>query len=112
MKLSIIVPVHNTERYLPECINSLVNQTYRNKEIILVDNGSTDLSGDICDRYAGLYDCIRVVHQENQGVQGARNTGLKYAAGELIALVDSDDGIDYDFYEILISELIKTQNQY
>ena len=110
MKLSIIVPVHNTEKYLPECIDSLVNQTYRDKEIILVDNGSTDSSGEICDRCAEQYDFVRVIHQENQGIQGSRNTGLKYAVGELIAFVDSDDGIDHDAYEILISELVKTQS--
>ena len=107
MKLSIIVPVHNTEKYLSECVNSLINQSYQDKEIILIDNGSTDESGKMCDEFAHNNDCVITIHQENRKVYGARNRGLEVATGDYIALVDSDDGMDRDAYEIMIRELEK-----
>lgn len=107
-KLSIIVPVYNVEKYLKVCLDSLVNQTYQNKEIILVDDGATDSSGLICDSYCEKYGFIRVIHKKNGGVQSARNIGLDDAQGDYIALADSDDAVDHDCYEVLIDALEKT----
>lgn len=91
MLVSIIVPVYNAEKYLSQCIESIINQTYKNLEIILVDDGSKDSSGQICDIYSQKDSRIRVVHKENGGVSVARNTGLDIANGEFIAFVDADD---------------------
>ena len=102
MKISVIVPIYNTERYLSECIDSIIRQTYRNLEIILVDDGSTDKSFTICNNYAMLDERIQVVHQANQGVSAARNNGLSRASGDLISFVDSDDTLDDDMYELLV----------
>lgn len=99
--ISIIVPVYQVKEYIGECVESLLAQTYEDLEIILVDDGSTDGSGEICDRYAAGDDRIRVVHQENQGPSAARNAGLDCAGGEYIAFVDSDDVVTPDFIEIL-----------
>lgn len=90
-KISIIIPVYNVELYLRTAIDSALNQTYENKEIILVDDGSTDQSGKICDEYAEQYDCITVIHQENGGLSAARNTGIANSNGDYIAFLDSDD---------------------
>lgn len=89
--ISIIIPVYNSEKYLAKCIDSVLTQTYPNYEVILVDDGSTDKSGKICDEYASRFDRIKVLHQENCGVAAARNNGVKKSVGELIAFVDSDD---------------------
>lgn len=89
--VTIIVPVYNVRAYVGECVESLLSQTYTNLEIILVDDGSTDGSGAVCDEYAKKDGRVRVIHQENQGLSGARNTGLDHAEGEYIAFVDSDD---------------------
>lgn len=94
--ISIIVPVYNAEKYINRCIDSLVNQTYKNIEIILIDDGSDDKSGFLCDTYAKKDDRIRVVHQENQGVSVARNRGIDVAKGEWIIFVDADDWLDID----------------
>lgn len=107
-KISIIVPVYNVASYLSECINSLLNQTYKNFEIILVDDGSNDDSGMICDDYDSKYNNIKVVHQENAGLPAARNAGLKVATGEYIGFIDSDDYIDKDMYRILVEKIIET----
>ena len=107
-KLSIIVPVYNIGQYLEECIESLIEQTYSDKEIILVDDGSTDNSGKICDAFAGNYSYIKVIHQENKGLPFARNAGLEIAEGEYIGFVDSDDVIKKDMYKKLISALEET----
>ena len=90
-KISVIVPVYNVEPYLRKSINSLVEQTYSNLEIILVDDGSTDGSEAICDEYADRYPHIKVIHQKNAGQSAARNAGIEMAAGEWIAFLDSDD---------------------
>ena len=103
--ISVIVPVYNTEKYLYRCVESICNQTYRNLEIILVDDGSTDGSGAICDQLSGEDDRIRVIHKENEGASAARNTGLDLAKGEYIGLVDSDDYISTDMYEKLFELL-------
>lgn len=99
--ISVIVPVYNVEAFLPKCLDSVTGQTYRNLEILLIDDGSTDSSGQICDQYARKDSRIRVIHQENQGLAAARNTGLDEAAGAYVAFVDSDDWIDRDMYEFL-----------
>lgn len=92
-KFSIIVPVYNVEKYLHECLRSILGQTYSDYEIILVDDGSTDSSGEICDEYASKYPNVHVYHQENQGLSAARNFGVQNAIGEYIWFVDSDDVI-------------------
>ncbi len=107
--ISIIVPVYKVERYLSQCIDSIINQTYTNLEIILVDDGSPDNCGMICDEYARLDNRIKVIHKENGGLSSARNAGLDIATGEYIGFVDSDDYID----DLLVSEtinIIKKEN--
>ncbi len=93
MQLSIVVPVYNVEKYISKCIESIVAQTNKNFELILVDDGSTDNSGSVCDQYARKYDFIRVYHIQNRGIGGARNYGVKHAEGEYILFVDADDYI-------------------
>lgn len=107
--ISIIVPVYQVKEYVGECIESLLTQTYTNLEILLVDDGSTDGSGAICDQYAGRDARVRVVHQENQGPSAARNAGLDCAKGEYIAFVDSDDVVLPDFIETLFGLVKKYQ---
>ena len=96
--ISVIVPVYNVESYVAECIESIQNQTYMNLEIILVNDGSTDASGDICDQYAAYDERIKVIHQENGGLSAARNTGIEAANGDYIAFVDSDDYVGLTLY--------------
>lgn len=96
--LSVIVPVYKVEAYLDKCISSIVNQSYKNLEIILVDDGSPDRSGAICDKWAAKDSRIRVIHQENQGGGAARNAALDAANGELLAFADSDDYLASDMY--------------
>lgn len=104
-KISIIVPIYNVQSYLKKCIESLIQQTYENIEIILVNDGSTDNSGKICDYYALKDNRIKVVHQKNGGVSYARNTGLAYSTGDYIAFVDPDDWIDKNMYEKMLEVL-------
>lgn len=107
MKLiTIIVPIYNIEKYIERCIESIIAQTYKNLEIILVDDGSTDQSGRICDVYAKQDKRIKVIHKENGGLSDARNAGLDIAGGEYIGFVDGDDYIDGDMYETLWKEMI------
>lgn len=108
-KLSVIVPVHNVEEYLRQCLDSLVCQTYPLKEIILVDDGSSDNSGKICEEYAARYDDVICYHKEAGGESSARNFGLNKATGDYITFVDSDDAVDWDIHEKLI-EAIKQTN--
>lgn len=103
--VSVIVPVYNVENYLGRCLDSIVGQTYQNLEIILVDDGSTDRSGEICRRYAAMDPRIQLVVQENRGPSAARNTGLDCMTGEYVTFVDSDDYISRYFIEILFSKL-------
>lgn len=105
-KISVIIPVYNTEQYLDKCIESVVNQTYKNLEIILVDDGSTDKSGIICDKWKEKDERIIVIHKENGGVASARNIGLTYVTGDYIAWVDSDDWLENNVYEIVIKEML------
>lgn len=110
--LSIIVPVYNVEKYLDRCMESLLNQTYQNKEIILIDDGSTDDSGLICDRYNSKYPFVYVIHKKN-GWQGeARNFGLDISKGEYVAFVDPDDWIEPDGCQKLIQELDRTESDF
>lgn len=99
--ISIIVPVYNVEKYLERCVNSIINQTYKNIEIILVDDGATDTSGKICDELKERDKRITVIHKTNGGLSDARNAGLKIANGEYIGFVDSDDYIEKDMFETL-----------
>ena len=103
-KLSVIVPVYNTERYLRECIDSILAQTFADFELILVDDGSTDGSGAICDEYAGRDLRVRVIHQENGGVTRARKAAMKMAAGSWISFVDSDDWIHPGMLEMMLEK--------
>lgn len=101
--ISVIVPVYKVERYLDRCLESITGQTYRNLEILLVDDGSPDLSGEICDRWGSQDNRIRVIHQKNQGAGAARNAALDVAKGELIGFVDSDDYLSPQMYAYLYS---------
>ena len=101
-KISIIVPIFNIEKYLSRCLDSILEQTYKNLEVILVDDGSVDNSGMIADKYARKDQRIKVIHQVNQGVSAARNTGIDLATGDYIGFVDGDDYIEPDMYEILM----------
>lgn len=103
--ISIIVPVYNVETYLEKCVNSIINQTYKNLEVILIDDGSTDSSGIICDEIARKDSRIKVIHKKNFGVSAARNLGLDNANGEYIGFVDSDDWIEPNMYELLYREI-------
>ena len=105
--ISIIVPVYQVRDYVGECVESIRQQTYTNLEILLVDDGSTDGSGEMCDEYARTDERIRVIHQENRGQAGARNTGLDNVQGEYIAFVDSDDLVLPDYIEVLYMLLTK-----
>ena len=105
-KISIIVPVYNVDKYLKKSLDSLINQTYKNIEIILIDDGSTYNRGKICDEYKKIDKRIKVIHQENKGLSGARNTGLKNKTGDYITFVDSDDYVEKDYIEFLY-KLIK-----
>ncbi|OJH47577.1 glycosyltransferase family 2 protein [Lactococcus lactis] len=106
--ISVIVPVYNVKEYLEECIRSIINQTYENLEIILVDDGSTDGSSEICDEYAARDKRIRIIHKENGGLSSARNVGINHANGLYISFVDSDDWLELDLYKILYGAIKAT----
>ncbi|MBQ4425760.1 MAG: glycosyltransferase [Lachnospiraceae bacterium] len=108
-KISIIVPVYKVEEYLDACVQSLLNQTWPDLEIILVDDGSPDTSGSLCEKYAVIDSRVRVLHQENGGLSAARNSGLALAEGDYIAFIDSDDWIDPDMMESMLEALEKEQ---
>lgn len=100
-KIDVIIPVYNVEKYLGKCIDSIVGQTFRDFQLLLVDDGSTDKSGEICDRYAERYGFIRVIHKANGGASDARNRGLEESDSEYIAFLDADDYIDARYLEVL-----------
>lgn len=104
--VSVIVPVYNIEEYLNRCIESIIAQTYSNLEILLIDDGSTDSSGRMCDQWAERDSRIRVVHKTNGGLSDARNTGIELAGGNYFAFVDSDDYISPDFIQVLYHALV------
>ena len=101
VKISVIIPVYNVIDFLKECLGSVLNQTYKNLEIILVDDGSTDGSSQICDEYKKKDRRIQVIHKENGGLSDARNAGIKIAQGEYFSFIDSDDWIHEDTYRIV-----------
>jgi glycosyltransferase involved in cell wall biosynthesis len=100
--ISVIVPIYNTEKYLRECLDSLINQTYKNLQIILINDGSKDKSGKICEEYAGKDSRIIYKRVENGGVSSARNKGLALATGDYYHFPDSDDYLELDTYEYLL----------
>lgn len=104
-KISIIVPVYKVEPYLRRCLESIVNQTYRNLEIIVVDDGSPDHCGAICDEYAAKDERMKVIHQANRGLSSARNTALTVMTGNYVGFTDSDDWIEPNMFEILLKEI-------
>lgn len=106
--LSIVVPIYKVEKYLNRCVESLVNQTYGNIEIILVDDGSPDRCPEMCDHWAERDSRIRVIHKANGGLSDARNAGMKAANGAFIAFVDSDDYVELTMYEIMLSAIQRT----
>src|SRR5690625_2953673 len=108
--ISIIVPVYNLEAHLGKCLNSILNQTFTDFEVIIVNDGSTDKSGAICDEYVTKDKRIKVVHQGKKGVSAARNAGIKRATGDFIGFVDGDDYIDKRMYEKLYQACIKTRS--
>ena len=108
-KISIIVPVYNVEAYLERCVESILKQTYTNLEILLVNDGSTDKSGELCDKLALRDHRIRVIHKENGGLSDARNRGIDEASSNLIGFVDSDDYIDEDMYETLYRQMVASK---
>ncbi len=105
--ISVIVPVYKVEDYLDECVRSICNQSYRNLEIILVDDGSPDDCPTMCDKYAGMDSRIKVIHKKNGGLSDARNAGIRIATGDYIGFVDSDDWIEQDMYETLLREILE-----
>lgn len=106
LSISVIVPVYNVEKYLPRCINSILAQTFTNFELLLIDDGSKDKSGAICDDYAKKYPRVKVFHKDNGGVSSARNMGLDNAKGEWICFCDSDDYLESDYLEKLYMPML------
>lgn len=103
--ISVIVPVYNVAPYLRQCVDSILSQSYTNLEVLLIDDGSTDESGAICDEYAQQDSRVKVIHKSNDGLSSARNVGLSLASGEWISFVDSDDWLDTNIYQKCIDEL-------
>lgn len=106
--ITVIVPIYNVENYLKKCLNSIINQQYKKLEILLIDDGSTDLSGKIADEYAVKDNRIKVVHKENGGLSDARNYGLKIMTGEYVTFIDSDDYVTEDYISYMYGLLEKT----
>lgn len=107
--LSVIVPVYNVASYLPECLDSILSQDYEHLEVILINDGSKDDSGDICDRYAAVDSRIRVIHQKNCGAAAAKNAGLRIATGQYLTFVDSDDYLEPNVYGYMLSVLKESE---
>lgn len=105
--ISVIIPIYKVEQYLSKCVESVLNQTYKYLEIILVDDGSPDKCGVMCDEYANNDSRIKVIHKENGGLSDARNAGLKLARGDYIGFVDSDDWVEPEMYETMMNYIIK-----
>lgn len=105
--ISVIIPVYNTEKYISRCVESVINQTYQNFEVILVDDGSTDESARICDEWVEMDTRITSIHQKNQGVSAARNNGLDVSKGEFISFIDSDDWLETEMFQRMIDAIIQ-----
>ena len=103
--ISVIVPVYNVEKFIEKCINSILAQTYKDFELILVDDGSSDKSGEICDSFSAQHPNVHTIHQPNSGVSVARNNGIAAAKGEYIAFVDSDDTVNESYLELLYKNI-------
>lgn len=110
MKVSVIVPIYNSEKYLRKCLDSLVNQTFSDYEVILVNDGSVDSSQSIIDEYQAKYPCIKALKKENGGMSSARNMGLDYATGDYVAFVDSDDFVEIFFLEKMYNKAKETNS--
>ena len=108
-KITVIVPVYNVEHYLDKCLDSLINQTYKNLEIIVINDGSTDNSGIICQEYAQKDNRIIYIEKENGGLSDARNVGLDKMTGSYVTFIDSDDWVESDYVEVLYNKLIEYQ---
>lgn len=108
--ISIIVPVYNVEKYIERCLECLIRQTEKDIEIILIDDGPTDRTKEICDSYAKKYSNMSVVHKKNEGVSSARNLGIELSKGEYIAFVDADDSVDLNFFEVLLNCLKESKS--
>ena len=108
-KISVIIPIYKVEAYLRQCVDSIIHQTYRDLEIILIDDGSPDKCGEICDEYAAVDSRVRVVHKKNGGLTNAWNDGMAMAAGKWITFVDSDDWLDLDCYEKALGSIGKVE---
>lgn len=106
--ISVVVPAYNSEKTLAQTIEDILGQTYENYELVLVDDGSTDRTAEVCDRFAADHPEIVVIHQENRGLSGARNRGTSLASGEYVSYVDSDDRIERDYLEVLVDALSET----
>ena len=106
-KISIIIPAYNVEKYIAKCLHSVINQSYKNLDVIVVDDGSKDRTGCIIDDYSAKDNRIRAVHQPNGGLPNARNTGMKYANGDYVMFLDSDDWIEPTCCEVIVSEMQK-----
>ena len=101
--ISVVVPIYNVDKYLDRCVESIIKQTYTNLEIILVDDGSSDNSPQICDNWNVKDKRIKVIHKENGGLSDARNVGLSFATGEIISFIDSDDWIEHEMFEKMLN---------
>ncbi len=110
--MGVVVPVYNVEAFLPECLDSLLGQSHRNLDVVVVDDGSPDASGEIAERYAARDDRVRVVHTENRGLGAARNEGLRHVRGELLAFFDSDDVLPPDAYAVMRDTLDETGSDF
>ena len=110
-KVSLVVAIYKSEKFLPKLINSIINQTYKNLEIILVDDGSPDGSGKICDEYAEKDSRIKVIHEENSGACAARNNGMKIATGEWLVIIDGDDWLELDYVEYMLRLVHETNSE-
>lgn len=110
--VSVIIPVYNAEEYLDNCINSVLQQTYNNLQIILIDDGSTDKSGLICDKYSSIDSRIQVIHSKNEGSVSSRKKGLAIAKGEYVGFVDSDDYINKDLFSVLVNVMNETDSDF
>lgn len=109
IKVSVIVPVYNAEHYLEQCLDSILEQTYKDFELIIIDDGSTDHSGKICERYIQQFRYGTLIHRENKGLISARIEGLHKSVGNYVAFIDADDWVDDDFLEFLVTNMESKQ---
>ena len=111
-ELTVVIPIYNAEPYLKKCLDSLLNQTYRDWNAILVDDGSTDASTAVCDEYAQMDSRITAIHIPNGGVSNARNVGIAMADSRYLAFIDADDWIDENYYDVIMSKVNESAQLY